>query len=80
MAARKNKKTHSENTKGEIRATQLLNRLFSNAMGEVEMTPAQVQSAKIFIGKFRADLKAIDITANVSGNINLTLLPVDADL
>lgn len=61
MAARKNTK-HSDNTKGEIKASQLLNRLYSFANGECEMTSAQVQAAKVFIAKYKADLKAIEVS------------------
>jgi hypothetical protein len=60
MAARTEKPSHEEKTKRLIRASQLLNRLNSYANGEVEMTPAQVQAAKIVIGKEIPDLKAIE--------------------
>lgn len=61
MAARKNKE-HSENTKGEIKASQLLNRLFSHANGECELSQTQIQAAKIFIAKYKADLRAVEIS------------------
>ena len=61
MAARKNP-THSDNTKGEIKASQLLNRLFSHANGECDMSQSQIQAAKIFIAKYKADLKAIEVS------------------
>lgn len=79
MAARINK-THSDNTKGEIRASQLLNRLFSFANSECEMTPAQVQAAKVFIAKYKADLKSIDLTGQISHDLTLTLTGDDAKL
>lgn len=60
MAARTQKITHDEKTKRLIRASQLLNRLDSFAKGEIEMTQAQVQAAKIVIGKEIPDLKAIE--------------------
>lgn len=63
MAARI-KKAHSENTKGEIKASQLLNRLFSHANGEIELTQSQINAARIFIAKYKADLKAIEISGN----------------
>lgn len=62
MAARKNKIYHAEKTKDLIRATQLLNRLNSFVNGEIELSPAQVQAAKIIIGKKIPDLKAIEHT------------------
>lgn len=61
MAARKDT-THSDNTKGEIKATQLLNRLYDHANGEVELTQSQINAAKIFIAKYKADLKSIELS------------------
>lgn len=60
MAARTNKPLHEEKTKRLIRASQLLNRLTSFANGELEMTAAQVQAARVVIGKEIPDLKAIE--------------------
>ena len=63
MAAR-NDTTHQEKTKKLIQASQLLNRLNSFANGEIEMTQAQVNAARIVIGKSIPDLKAIEISGN----------------
>jgi hypothetical protein len=60
MAARTNKPLHDDKTKERIRASQLLNRLTQCANGEVELSPAQIQAAKIVIGKIIPDLKAIE--------------------
>lgn len=60
MAARKNKPLHDDKTKDRIRASQLLNRLTSFANGEIELNAAQVNAAKIVIGKVIPDLKAIE--------------------
>ena len=60
MAARKNKTLHDDKTKERIRASQLLNRLNSFANGELELSSAQVNAAKIVIGKVVPDLKAIE--------------------
>lgn len=62
MAARTNKTHHAEKTKRLIRASQLLNRLNSFANGEIEMTNAQVNAAKIVIAKEIPDLKAMELT------------------
>ena len=64
MAARTNKPNHEEKTKKLIQASQLLNRLNSFANGEIEMTQAQVNAARIVIGKTIPDLKAIEISGN----------------
>ena len=70
MAARKNT-SHSENTKGEIKASQLLNRLFSHANDECDMTASQIQAAKIFIAKYKADLKAIEISGDADNPLTV---------
>lgn len=63
MAARHDTEP-KEKTKKLIQASQLLNRLNSFANGEIEMTQAQVNAAKIVIGKTIPDLKAIEISGN----------------
>lgn len=64
MAARTNKITHDDKTKRLIQASQLINRLNSFALGEIEMSAAQVNAAKIVIGKVIPDLKAIELSGN----------------
>lgn len=64
MAARTNKPLHDDKTKARIRASQLLNRLTQCANGEVEMTSAQVQAARIVIGKVMPDLKSVELSGN----------------
>ena len=71
MAARINKTTHDEKTKRLIQASQLINRLISHVNGEVEMTQSQVNAAKIVIGKYIPDLKAIELTGESGGPIKL---------
>lgn len=62
MAARKNKITHDDKTKRLIQASQLLNRLNSFAIGEIEMSQAQVNAARIVIGKVVPDLKSVELS------------------
>ena len=64
MAARTNKRLHSERDKLRIRASQLLNRLESFANGKVELSAAQVQAARIMIGKVVPDLKSVEVTGD----------------
>lgn len=61
MAARK-KLTHDDKTKRLIQASQLINRLISFANAECEMTAAQVAAAKVVIGKYIPDLKALELS------------------
>jgi len=69
MAARTNKPLHDDRTKDRIRASQLLNRLNSFANGECELSPAQVQAAKIVIGKVIPDLKAMELSGQVDSRV-----------
>lgn len=64
MAARKEKICHDDKTKRLIQSSQLLNRLIKHAEGEIEMTQSQINAAKIVIGKYIPDLKAIELSGN----------------
>lgn len=64
MAARTNKRFHSERDKLRIRASQLLNRLNLFVKGEVELSAAQVMAARIVIGKVVPDLKSVEVTGD----------------
>ena len=72
MAARKEKILHADKTKRLIRASQLLNRLNSFANNEIEMTQAQVNAAKIVIGKEIPDLKALELSSDPNKPVVLT--------
>lgn len=62
--ARKNRRNTTEREKLKIRASMLLNRLESFAKGKVEMSAAQVQAARIVIGKVIPDLKSVEVTGD----------------
>ena len=71
MAARSNKVTHDTKTKRLIQASQLLNRLYSFANDEIELSAAQVNAAKIVIAKSIPDLKALEV--QVEGDVNVRI-------
>jgi hypothetical protein len=73
MAARTNKPNHEEKTKDLIRASQLLNRLTQCANGEVELTPQQIQAAKIVIAKAIPDLKALELSGNDDSPLKMVI-------
>ena len=50
MAARI-RKHHQEEVKAKIQASQLVNRLQNHALGEIDMTSTQVESAKFLLNK-----------------------------
>lgn len=64
MAARTRKPLHDDKTKERIRASQLLNRLTQFANGKVELSAAQVQAAKVVIGKIIPDLKSVEVVGD----------------
>jgi hypothetical protein len=61
MAARTRKIRHDDETRLKIQVSQLLNRLQKHVLGEVEMTPTQIQAAQILLKKALPDLQAIDL-------------------
>ena len=52
----------------KIQASLLVNRLHAHAMGEVELSPTQVNAIKILIGKVLPDLQATTFDGNVEHN------------
>lgn len=74
MAARTNKPKHDDKTKRLIQASQLLNRLYSHANGEIEMNQSQVNAAKIVIGKVIPDLKSVELSGDQENPLALTMI------
>jgi hypothetical protein len=73
MAARKDG-LHSERVRQRIRVSQLVNRLQKNALGEVEMSASQVDSAKFLINKVMANPpERKELTGPDGGSIPLGL-------
>ena len=65
MAKRINRPGHSERDKQRIRASQLLNRLDAFVNGKVKLSAAQVQAARVVIGKVIPDLKSVEVTGDL---------------
>ena len=70
MAGRKAGYRHTQATRDKIQATQLINRLYSGAMGEVELTPAQVNAAKTLLNKVLPDLSSVEVEADVDAKVS----------
>lgn len=62
MAARTKRIRHDDDTRAKIQASQLVNRLQDNALGnlKVEMTAGQVRSAEILLRKSIPDLSSTE--------------------
>lgn len=59
MAARRDPRNRDSSNK-LASATQLLNRLIKHGNGELDMSMSQINAAKIVIGKYIPDLKAVE--------------------
>jgi hypothetical protein len=66
MPARIRKIRHDEDTRLKIKTTQLCNRLMSHAMGEVDLSPTQIQAIKILLGKTLPDLQSVEHSGEVA--------------
>ena len=59
MAARTRALKLNDRWREKIQITQILNRLNACMRGEIEMTPVQIQAAKILLSKVAPDLTAV---------------------
>src|SRR5262245_30581329 len=57
---------HPDDVREKIRASQLINRLQSCAMGELELTIPQVRAIEILLRKCVPDLAAAEIKAQIT--------------
>ena len=69
MAARLNPR-NAESTRQKIQTTQLVKRLQSHALGEIEMTSTQIDAAKFLINK-RMPNPPEDV--NLNGNLTVNI-------
>ena len=76
MAVRK-KLAHDAKTREKIRTSQLINRLESHVLGEVDLTSSQVTAALGLIRKTLPDLQATEMTAELLGDIKHSLVQVE---
>lgn len=71
MATRK-QLWHPDEVRQKIQTSQLINRLNSHAIGDVELSPTQVKAIEILLRKTMPDLSSVDST--VSGQVNTYVL------
>lgn len=79
MAARLNP-SHDLRTREKIQTSQLINRLQSNALGELEkeMSPGQVKSAEILLRKILPDVSATELTGPDGGPVAIQMMELRA--
>ena len=76
MAGRIKGYRHDENTRNKIQGAQLINRLHSIAMGEVDATSAQVNAAKSLLNKILPDLSSVEVDASLNGELGVRSVTV----
>ena len=64
MAARIHKIRHDEETRSRIQANQIINRLESHILGEVELKPTQITAALGLLRKVIPDLSVTKLTGD----------------
>ncbi len=75
MAARIRKIRHDDETRLKIQVSQLINRLQDHVLGQVDLTPSQIQAAQILLKKALPDLQAMELQgAGEDGSIPVTLV------
>jgi chemotaxis protein CheY-P-specific phosphatase CheC len=65
MAARM-RKTHQDDVREKIQASQIINRLSGHLNGEVELSTTQVRAAEILLKKTLPDLSSVDFDGTVN--------------
>ena len=73
MAKRLNPR-HQEMVRDKIQATQLIKRLTSHALGEIELTSTQVRAIEILLNKSVPNLQSIDMQADVDAGLTIELV------
>lgn len=63
---RRHKQWTPDVVRQRIQTAQLINRLQGCALGEIDMTPAQLKSAEILLRKALPDLQSIEHTGEVA--------------
>lgn len=66
MAARL-RKTHQDDVRAKIQASQLVNRLTDHALGEVELSSTQVRAIEILLRKTIPDLTNVEMSGPDGG-------------
>jgi prolyl-tRNA editing enzyme YbaK/EbsC (Cys-tRNA(Pro) deacylase) len=75
MAARM-RKTHQDDVRAKIQASQLINRLMGHINGTVQLAPTQITSIKILLDKSLPNLSDVKIDSGAQGitfNLNANL-------
>jgi hypothetical protein len=72
MAARTVKIRHDEETRAKIQTSQLINRLQSYVLGEVQLEPGQVTAALGLMKKTLPDLTATELSGDADNPVAIS--------
>lgn len=70
---------HQDDVRAKIQASQLIRRLQEHVAGKIELTSAQVQSAKILLDKSVSNAPTI-LAGDADAPLTLVVSSVDAEL
>ena len=54
-------RTYPQKARARITGSKIITRLIKHVEGEIELTPAQVASARILLGKVLPDMKSVEV-------------------
>lgn len=62
---------HSDSVRSKIKVSNIIDRLEKHVAGEIELTPAQVTSARVLLDKSLASLTATEVTGKDGGPVEM---------
>lgn len=79
MAARM-RKTHQEDVRTKIQASQLINVLQNHALGNLEeLSPTRLKAIEILLKKTLPDLSQMDSNVDLQGNLGVQIVTLPKD-
>jgi len=82
MAARL-RKTHQDDVRTKIKVTELINRVQSYALGELDdsdVSSNRLNAIKLLLNKALPDLQSVELTGDASNPVAFTISKADAAL
>jgi len=73
-------RTYPQKARARITGSKIITRLIKHVEGEIELTPAQVASARILLGKVLPDMKSIEVDVHAELKTTSTVWLTDEQL
>ena len=74
MAGRPMRVRHQDDVRAKIQASVIIGYLRDHTAGKREMSPTQIQAAKILLAKSLPDLQSIELTGGDGGPVQTTIV------